>query len=158
MTNHYDALETREPAEREAELFARLPDVLRKAMAAPAYAERLRGIDLAAVTNRAVLAGLPILRKCPCAPAVEGAGELIQHDDERKPRSARIDGSATFTMLWSSTIIRSPRQSTQSASQRDRVSFITCLLGSRAGPARTLVTYSTNGPATSRQVVRHFSR
>ena len=33
--NHYDALETREPAEREAALFARLPEVLRRAMAAP---------------------------------------------------------------------------------------------------------------------------
>ena len=59
MTDHYDALETREPAEREAELFSRLPDVLRKAMAAPAYAERLRGIDPAAVTSRAALARLP---------------------------------------------------------------------------------------------------
>ena len=43
MTDHYDALETRAPAEREAALFARLPNVLRKAMAAPAYAERLKG-------------------------------------------------------------------------------------------------------------------
>ena len=63
MTDHYDALETREPAEREAELFSRLPEVLRKAMAAPAYAERLRGIDPAGVTSRAALAGLPLLRK-----------------------------------------------------------------------------------------------
>ena len=45
MTAHYDALETREHAAREAELFSRLPDVLRSAMAAPAYAERLRGVD-----------------------------------------------------------------------------------------------------------------
>ena len=63
MTDHYDALETRQPAEREAELFSRLPEVLRKAMAAPAYAERLRGIDPAGVTSRAALAGLPLLRK-----------------------------------------------------------------------------------------------
>src|SRR3954464_13182564 len=63
MTEHYDALETREPTKREAELFSRLPDVLRKALAAPAYAERLRGIDLAAVTSRAALAELPVLRK-----------------------------------------------------------------------------------------------
>ncbi len=63
MTDHYDALETREPAKREAELFSRLPDVLRKALAAPAYAERLRGIDPAAVTSRAALARLPVLRK-----------------------------------------------------------------------------------------------
>jgi len=63
MTNHYDARETRSPAERDAELFARLPDVLRHAMAAPAYAERLAGVDPADVTDRAALARLPVLRK-----------------------------------------------------------------------------------------------
>jgi phenylacetate-CoA ligase len=63
MTDHYDALETREPAMREADLFSRLPDVLRRAMAAPAYAERLKGIDPAGVTGRAALARLPVLRK-----------------------------------------------------------------------------------------------
>ncbi|MBR0688889.1 AMP-binding protein [Bradyrhizobium manausense] len=63
MTAHYDALETREQAAREADLFARLPGVLRSAMSAPAYAERLKGIDPAAVTSRTALAGLPVLRK-----------------------------------------------------------------------------------------------
>jgi phenylacetate-CoA ligase len=63
MTDHYDALETRDPAEREAELFARLPDVLRKAIAAPAYAERLTGFDPAGIIDRAALAKLPVLRK-----------------------------------------------------------------------------------------------
>jgi phenylacetate-CoA ligase len=63
MTEHYDALETREPAMREADLFARLPDVLRRAMAAPAYAERLKGIDPAGISSRAALAHLPVLRK-----------------------------------------------------------------------------------------------
>ena len=62
-TEHYDALETRAPAMREAELFSRLPDVLRKAMAAPAYAERFQGIDPAGLTSRAALARLPVLRK-----------------------------------------------------------------------------------------------
>jgi phenylacetate-coenzyme A ligase PaaK-like adenylate-forming protein len=62
-TDHYDALETRAPAMREAELFSRLPDALRKAMAAPAYAERFQGIDPAGVTSRAALARLPVLRK-----------------------------------------------------------------------------------------------
>lgn len=63
MTAHYDALETREHAAREADLLAHLPDVLRSALAAPAYAERFKGIDPAAVTSRAALAGLPVLRK-----------------------------------------------------------------------------------------------
>ena len=63
MTDHYDALETREPAERGAALCARLPDVLRRAMAAPAYANLLRGTDPASITSREALAGLPVLRK-----------------------------------------------------------------------------------------------
>lgn len=63
MTAYYDARETREQAAREADLFSRLPGVLRAAMAAPAYAERLKGCDPAAVTSRAALAGLPVLRK-----------------------------------------------------------------------------------------------
>ena len=63
MTEHYDALETRNPASREADLFARLPSLLRKAMEAPAYAERLKGIDPASVASRAALARLPVLRK-----------------------------------------------------------------------------------------------
>src|SRR5215470_17845173 len=63
MTEHYDALETRDPSSREADLFARLPGVLRKAMQAPAYAERLKGIDPAQITSRTALASLPVLRK-----------------------------------------------------------------------------------------------
>src|SRR5580698_4438347 len=63
MTEHYDALETRPAAQRETELFSRLPDVLSKAMAAPAYAERLKGIDPSGITSRAALARLPLLRK-----------------------------------------------------------------------------------------------
>jgi phenylacetate-CoA ligase len=63
MSDHYDARETRDPAAREADLFARLPDVLRKAMAAPAYAERLKGVDPASIDSRAQLARLPVLRK-----------------------------------------------------------------------------------------------
>src|SRR5579864_6508018 len=63
MTAHYDTLETRDPSEREAALFARLPDTLRSAIAAPGYADRLKGTDPASVTSRAALARLPVLRK-----------------------------------------------------------------------------------------------
>ena len=63
MTDHYDARETRDPEAREAELFSRLPDVLRAAMKAPAYAERLTGIDPASIASRTALAGLPVLHK-----------------------------------------------------------------------------------------------
>jgi phenylacetate-CoA ligase len=63
ISHYYDALETRDPAGRERDLFSRLPDILRKAIAAPAYAERFKGIDPAAVTSRAALVRLPVLRK-----------------------------------------------------------------------------------------------
>ncbi len=60
---HFDALETRDPAAREAELFARLPAALAAAMQAPAQAERLKGVDPATITSREALAQLPVLRK-----------------------------------------------------------------------------------------------
>ena len=63
MSDHYDARETRNPAAREADLFARLPAVLVKALGAPAYAERLQGIEPASIGNREALARLPVLRK-----------------------------------------------------------------------------------------------
>src|SRR5436305_856072 len=63
MSEHYDTLETRDPAAREAELFARLPQVLREAMAAPGYARHLAGVDPASIVDRAALAKLPLLRK-----------------------------------------------------------------------------------------------
>ncbi|MEZ5476386.1 MAG: hypothetical protein R3E95_02490 [Thiolinea sp.] len=63
MTEHYDTLETRDPASREADLFARLPGVLRTTMEAPAYAGRLKGVDPDQVNGRAALARLPVLRK-----------------------------------------------------------------------------------------------
>ena len=63
MTHHYDTLETRAPEAREAELFASLRDHLRAAMRAPAIARILDGTDPGAVTDRAALAALPVLRK-----------------------------------------------------------------------------------------------
>src|SRR3954464_6983628 len=60
---HFDTLENCAPSHREANLFSRLPDVLRHAMQAPAYAQHLEGINPAAIVNRAALAQLPVLRK-----------------------------------------------------------------------------------------------
>jgi len=64
MNTPFDALETRDPAQREAALMARLPALVAHAQAhAPAFAERLAGIDATAITNRAALATLPVTRK-----------------------------------------------------------------------------------------------
>ncbi|HSV35912.1 MAG TPA: AMP-binding protein [Ramlibacter sp.] len=64
MTNHFDALETRPPAEREAHLMAALPrQVAHARQQAPAFAEILAGVDTAAVASREALARLPVTRK-----------------------------------------------------------------------------------------------
>jgi phenylacetate-CoA ligase len=60
---HFDSLENCDPSHRQANLFSRLPDVLRHAMQAPAYAEHLKGVNPAAIVSPATLAQLPVLRK-----------------------------------------------------------------------------------------------
>jgi phenylacetate-CoA ligase len=61
---HFDALETRSADERAAALRRALPAQIAHAVArAPAFAARLRGVDPGAVTSRAALAALPVLRK-----------------------------------------------------------------------------------------------
>ncbi len=62
--DHFDALETRDPAAREAALMAALPGQIAHAKAkAPAFAEILKGVDPQAVTGRAALAELPVTTK-----------------------------------------------------------------------------------------------
>src|SRR5262249_15215773 len=57
-------LETRDPEQRERAMFKDLPDFLRHAVThAPGWAVQLKGVDLGAVTSRAALARLPVLRK-----------------------------------------------------------------------------------------------
>jgi phenylacetate-CoA ligase len=65
--NHYDALETRDPALREREQCARLPEIVARAMSAPGWAKHLAGVDPKSVTSRAALAKLPVLRKSDIA-------------------------------------------------------------------------------------------
>ena len=66
MSEFFDALETRDPAEREAALMAALPRQIAHAHAqahSAALGEILAGVDAAAVTSRAALARLPVTRK-----------------------------------------------------------------------------------------------
>jgi len=64
MNTHMDALETRDPAVREAALLAALPGQIAHAQKnAPAFAEILKDIHAADITSRAALAKLPVIRK-----------------------------------------------------------------------------------------------
>ena len=67
MPDHYDALETRDPAVRECEQFAALPGIVARAMSAPGWAKQLAGVDPKSVNSRAALARLPVLRKADVA-------------------------------------------------------------------------------------------
>ena len=64
MSEYFDALETRDPEQRERTLMAALPLQVGHAMKnAPGFARILTGVDPSAVTSRAALATLPITRK-----------------------------------------------------------------------------------------------
>ena len=63
-TTHFDQLETRAPEAREQALFNMLPGMLARTVElAPGWAEHLKGIDLKAITSRAALSKLPLLKK-----------------------------------------------------------------------------------------------
>ena len=71
----HDALEVRDPAAREAALMAALPAQVAHAQAnTGAFAQLLLGVDAAAVTSRAALARLPVVRK----------GELLERQKAQR--------------------------------------------------------------------------
>ena len=81
MSNHFDALETRDPVQRETALLAALPKQVAHAKAnAPAFAKSLQSVDAASVNSRAALAKLPVIRK----------HELLEQ--QQKQRSTDIFG------------------------------------------------------------------
>ena len=67
MPAHYDVLETRDPAAREREQFARLPELVARAMTAPGWAKHLKSVDPKSVNSRLGLAKLPVLHKSDVA-------------------------------------------------------------------------------------------
>src|SRR5487761_2670452 len=64
MSEHYDSLETRDPAAREQALFAALPAQIAHAKQnAPGFSRILADFDPQAITTRVALARLPVTRK-----------------------------------------------------------------------------------------------
>ena len=77
MSAFYDALETRSPAQREADLMAQLPRQIAHAQQkSAAFAEILKGVDAQGITSRAALAQLPVTRK----------SELLERQATLRPR------------------------------------------------------------------------
>jgi phenylacetate-CoA ligase len=63
MSEHFDARETRGPADREADLYMRLPGLLGAALKAPGWRSHLGDVDPSAIDSAEALARLPVLRK-----------------------------------------------------------------------------------------------
>jgi phenylacetate-CoA ligase len=64
VSDFFDELETRDPAERDRRLFQLLPEQIANAQKnAPGFAKILDGVDAVAITSRAALAKLPVIRK-----------------------------------------------------------------------------------------------
>ncbi len=72
--DYYDKLETRDPAQREAEQFAALRAQIANAQGkAPFFARVLAGVDAAGIKDRAALAALPVTRKADLIDLQKGA-------------------------------------------------------------------------------------
>ena len=69
MSGYFDDLEIRSSDERADWLTDALPAALGRAKTAPALARLLRDVDPAAITDRAALAGLPVIRKADLSEA-----------------------------------------------------------------------------------------
>lgn len=63
MNNLLDALEARDPEQRERELMAQLPQLIARAQQAPGWARILAGVQAADIVSRSALAQLPVTRK-----------------------------------------------------------------------------------------------
>lgn len=88
MSDHFDALETRDPAQREREQFARLPGVIANALRGPGWAAHLAGVDPRKVSGRAALAKLPLLRKSDL-PTLQRASPPFGGFNVISPREAK---------------------------------------------------------------------
>jgi phenylacetate-CoA ligase len=93
MADHFDARETRDPQQREADLLARLPALLAQALKAPGWRRHLGDVDPRSVDSRAALARLPLLRK----------SELPRLQKEDPPFAGLVpDPAAAFGRLFTS--------------------------------------------------------
>jgi phenylacetate-coenzyme A ligase PaaK-like adenylate-forming protein len=74
MTDYFDELETRTPAQRERELFEALPRQIAQAKSgAPYFAKLFADVDPRTITDRAALARVPVTRKSELHTIQQGA-------------------------------------------------------------------------------------
>jgi glucose-6-phosphate isomerase len=116
-------------ARREADLFARLPGVVAKALAATGWARHLGDLDGAPIASRAALARLPILRK----------SELPALQQADPPFGGLLGAPATAPCTW-----RRPTTCPPTATW-PRTSRTPSRRRPSSGPTRTTGSLSTGG-------------
>jgi phenylacetate-CoA ligase len=91
MSAHYDALETRDPAERERALLAALPAQIAHAQKnAPGFGRILAGVAAGDINSRAALAQLPVTRKSELGDMQSAAPPFAGLDAPSAGKPARI--------------------------------------------------------------------
>jgi phenylacetate-CoA ligase len=99
MTEHFDALETRSPDQREAAQMAALPGQLAHAKQnSAAFADILRDIDVSGIDSRAALTRIPVTRK----------SELLERQKAKRQHDAFGGFSALLRGPQMSRIFASP--------------------------------------------------
>ncbi len=89
-SSYFDALENRDPAEREAALMGALPAHIRHAQRSTSgFAESLAGIDAGGISNRAALATLPVIRK----------SELLERQKALRAQQPGVDPFGGFSAI-----------------------------------------------------------
>ncbi len=90
MSEFFDALETRQPADREAALMVALPAQITHAQKnSSAMAEILRGVDASKITSREALSKLPVTRK----------SELLDRQKAARAKSGGVEMFGGFSTL-----------------------------------------------------------
>jgi len=96
MSEPFDALETRDPAAREAALMAALPAQVARAQQTAALGETLGGVDATRVASRAALAALPVTRK----------QELLERQQRARASSTAWDPFGGFAAIGWRGLVR----------------------------------------------------
>jgi phenylacetate-CoA ligase len=97
MNEAFDALETRDPAAREAALMAALPTQVARAQQTAAIGEILAGVDAGRVDSRAALAALPVTRK----------HELLERQQRARASATAWDPFGGFAAIGWRGLVRS---------------------------------------------------
>ena len=109
MTEYFDALEVRDQAQRETDLFAALPAALAAARdRAPAIAAQLQGMPVEQIRSRQALAEIPVLRKSELLKRQQAQRNQAGDSDERNVVERVFGGFSSIGWGQAARVFASP--------------------------------------------------